>query len=91
MGITSYLLPVVAVGLLWWCSDKESTCNAADAGSTLGSGKSPKKEMAIHFSFLAWDIPLTEEPGGLPSMGSKRVGHNLVTKQQQKHSCCRSL
>ena len=30
--------------------------------------------MAPHFSTLAWKIPWTEEPGGLPSMGSRRVG-----------------
>ena len=34
------------------------------------------KEMAIHSSVLAWRIPGTEEPGGLPSMGSHRVGHD---------------
>ena len=34
--------------------------------------------------FLAWEIPWTEEPGGLPSMGSQRVGHNWVTKQQEQ-------
>ena len=32
--------------------------------------------MATHFSILAWRIPGTAEPGGLPSMGSHRVGHN---------------
>ena len=32
--------------------------------------------MAIQSSVLAWEIPLTEEPGGLQSMGSKRVGHD---------------
>ena len=35
-----------------------------------------EKEMATDFSVLAWRIPGTEEPGGLPSMGSHRVGHN---------------
>ena len=40
-----------------------------------------KKEMVTHFSILAWEIPQTEEPGGLQSMGSQRVAHNLVTKQ----------
>ena len=35
-----------------------------------------EKEMATHSSVLAWRIPGTEEPGGLPSMGSHRVGHN---------------
>ena len=35
-----------------------------------------EKEMATHASVLAWRIPGTGEPGGLPSMGSHRVGHN---------------
>ena len=34
------------------------------------------KEMATHSSVLAWRIPGMEEPGGLPSMGSHRVGHD---------------
>ena len=40
-----------------------------------------EKEMATHSSVLAWRIPGTREPGGLPSMGSHRVGHNWVTSQ----------
>ena len=39
--------------------------------------------MATHSSMLAWEIPWTEESGGLQSMGSQRGGHNLATKQQQ--------
>ena len=35
-----------------------------------------EKEMATHFSVLAWGIPGTGEPGGLPSIGSHRVGHD---------------
>ena len=35
-----------------------------------------EKEMATHSSVLAWRIPGTEDPGGLPSMESHRVGHN---------------
>ena len=35
-----------------------------------------EKEMATHSSVLAWRIPGTVEPGGLPSMGSHRVGHD---------------
>ena len=35
-----------------------------------------EKEMATHSSVLAWRIPGMEEPGGLPSMGSNRVGHD---------------
>ena len=40
--------------------------------------------MATHSSILAWRIPWWEEPGGLWSMGSWRVGHDLATKQQQR-------
>ena len=35
-----------------------------------------EKEMATHSSVLAWRIPGTAEPGGLPSLGSHRVGHD---------------
>ena len=35
-----------------------------------------EKGMATHSRILAWRIPWTEEPGGLQSMGSQRVGHN---------------
>jgi len=35
-----------------------------------------EKEMAAHSSVLAWRIPGTGEPGGLPSLGSHRVGHD---------------
>ena len=35
-----------------------------------------EKEMATHSSVLAWRIPGTGEPGGLPSMGSHRIGHD---------------
>ena len=35
-----------------------------------------EKEMATHSSIIAWRFPGTGEPGGLPSMGSHRVGHN---------------
>ena len=39
--------------------------------------------MATYFGILAWEIPQTEEPGGLQTMASHRVGHDLVTKHQQ--------
>ena len=38
-----------------------------------------EKEMATHSSVLAWRVPGTGEPGGLPSMGSHRVRHTEVT------------
>ena len=38
-----------------------------------------EEAMETHSSILAWRIPWTEEPGGLQSMGSQRVGHNCAT------------
>ena len=43
--------------------------------------------MAMHSNIPAWKIPWTEEPGGLQSKVSERVGHNLETKQQQQQHC----
>ena len=37
--------------------------------------------MATHSNILSWKIPWTEESGGLQSMGSQRVGHDLATEQ----------
>ena len=48
---------------------------------SLGGEDLLEKEMATHSSILAWEIPRTEEPGGLQSMGLKRVGHDSATKQ----------
>ena len=42
--------------------------------------------MATCSSIPAWEIPWTEEPGGLQSTGAKRVRHDLATKQQKKVS-----
>ena len=55
-----------------------------------------EKEMATHSNILAWGIPWTEEPGGLQSMGSQRVGHGWGTNTNSvfrhphptfKHNC----
>ena len=55
---------------------KESACNVGDLGSMPGSGRPLEKEMATHSSILTWRIPWTEDPGGLQSVGSQRVGHH---------------
>ena len=44
---------------------------------SLGQEDPLGKEMATHSSILAWEIPWTEEPGGLQSMGHKGVGHDV--------------
>ena len=43
---------------------------------SLGWEDTPEKEMAAHSTILAWRIPWTEEPEGIQSMGSQRVGHD---------------
>ena len=47
---------------------------------SLGWDDPLEPSMATHSSILAWRIPWTEEPGGLQSMGSQRVGHGLASK-----------
>ena len=43
---------------------------------SLGQADPLEKKTATHSSILAWEIPWTEEPGGLQSMGSQRVRHD---------------
>ena len=47
---------------------------------SLGKEDPLEKETATHYSILVWEIPWTEETGGLLFMGSQRVRHELVTK-----------
>ena len=49
---------------------------------SLGREDPLEKEMATHSSILAWEVTWTEQPGGLQSMGSQRVRHDLAAKQQ---------
>ena len=49
----------------------------------LGGEDPLEEELATHSSTLDWEIPWTEEPGGLQSTGSDRIGHDQATKQQQ--------
>ena len=55
---------------LWFPIDLLAQCKPNQNPNKL------EKEMATHSSVLAWRIPGTGEPGGLPSMGSHRVGHD---------------
>ena len=65
-----------------WLSGKESTCWCGRLWvQTLGQEDPLEEEMAVHSSILAWEIPWTEEPGRLQSMGSQRVRHDLATEQ----------
>ena len=58
---------------------KESVCNAGDKETrvqSLGREDLLEEEMALHSRILACEIPRTEEPGGIQSKGSQRVGHD---------------
>ena len=55
---------------------KESAYNAGDPGSIPGSGRSPGEGKGNPLTPVFLRIPWTEEPGGLQSTGSQRVGHN---------------
>ena len=69
--IKNYLL-----GFSGGSDGKESARNVGDLGSVLELERSPGEGMATHPSILAWRIPWAEEPGGLQSVVSQRVGHD---------------
>ena len=65
--------------LLKGSSGEEHACqcrDVRDAGSVPGSGRSPGEGNATHSGILAWEIPWTEEPGGLQSIGPQRARHD---------------
>ena len=51
----------------------------------LGQEDPLEEEMATHPSIFAWKIPWTEDPGGLQSMGSKRVKHDWATEHKMSY------
>ena len=69
-----------SVGLLWWLSVKESSCQCRGCSFNLWVENPLQKEMATHSIILAWRIPWTEESGGLQFMGLQRIRHDWVTK-----------
>ena len=54
---------------------------------SLGQEDPLEKEMATHYSILAWEILWTEEPGGLQSMGSQRIGMTEQLSLSQVNKC----
>ena len=65
-----------------WIRQKSLSLSRLSRGTT--SNRHNSKAMATHSSTLAWEIPWTEEPGRLQSMGSQTAGHDLATEQQQQ-------
>ena len=70
------------VDLPWWLSGKKKSIRLPMQGTQemqvqlLGREDPLEEEMATHSSILAWEIPRTEKPGRLQSMGSQSVGHD---------------
>ena len=75
------------IKLPWRLSDKETLAVQETRVQSWGGDDPLEEEMATHSSILDWRSPWTEQLGGLQSiMGSKRVGHDLATKQPQQRS-----
>ena len=74
-----------------WLSNKEFACqckrDTGDAGLTPVWEDPLEKEVPTHFSILAWIIPWTEEPGGLQSVGSRRVRIRLKQLSMHAYAC----
>ena len=69
--------------LPWWLRGKEYACIAGDTGLIPAWERSPGEGNGNPFQYSCLKIPRPEEPGWLQSTGLQRVGHNLVTKQQE--------
>ena len=66
----------IKLGFLGGSGVKNLLANTRDPGQSIGQEDALEKEVATHSSILAWRIPWIEEPGGLQSTGSQRVGHD---------------
>ena len=64
------------MGLPRWLSDKDCPPMQETQIRSLGQEDLLEKAMETHSSILVWETPQTEEPGGLQSIGSQRVGHD---------------
>ena len=58
---------------------------------SLGQEDPVEEEMATQSSILAWEIPWTEKPGGVQSMGSQRAQHDLAIKQTRTKEMLQNL
>ena len=63
---------IVICGFLGGSVGKNLPANVGDVGSIPGLGRSSREGNGIHSSLLAWEIPWTNEPGGLQSLGSQK-------------------
>ena len=84
-GPMQFILPQDLSWLPRWLSGKRIPGPMQETQVwSLGQEDPLEKEMAIHFSILAWEIPWTEEPGGLQSTGLQWVGHDWSDLAQHR-------
>ena len=74
-GFIGLGLGFIRLGFPGGSDGEESACSAGDPGSISGLKDPLEDEMATHSSILTWEVPWTEKPGGLQSLGSERVRH----------------
>ena len=70
---------LVFLGCPCGSAGKEPTCNAGDLSSIPGLGRSPGEGNGYPLQYFALEVPWTDEPGGLQSMGSQRVRRDWAT------------
>ena len=80
------LLGPLALWLPCWLSGKEPACQETGVRS-LGREDPLESEMATHSSIPPWEIPWTEETGGLQSRGLQRLGHNRALSTSPSLTC----
>ena len=72
-------IKIIVLGFPGGSNGKESALNVWDPGSIPGSGRSVGEGYGNLIQYSCLKFPLTEEPGGLQSMESQRIGHNWAT------------
>ena len=81
VDIKKSAITLVITGFPCGSDYKESIClHCGRPGSIPGSERSPGKGNSYPLQYSCWEIPRTEKPGELQSMGSQRVGHNWETE-----------
>ena len=82
LGLSAHKLETVKP--TWWLSGKESTCQCGRQGSILVWGRSPGEGNGNPLQDACLENPMDRGAWWVIVQGSQRVGHSLVTKQQQK-------
>ena len=83
--VGAYTATIYNRSLVAQCKEPACQCRRCRFDPWVGKIDPLEKEMATHSSILVWEIPWTEESGGLQSMGLQRVRRKLATKKQEQY------